>query len=323
MATAARPDPGLDRYYAAPQTLVKISQRRRLNLLVTGEGSPTVILAPGGGGCTTLEWRRVQHAIPSLSARTVCFDYAGLGFSEPGPLPRTGSAIVNDLRAALKAADMPPPYVLAGWSLGGLYMRLFAFRYPQEVVGMVMVDSSTEHQTRRWRAAMVDQRLAQTRREQQEEYLRTLSRVERLAREGRLLPGTPEYDKYVGAPEAELTPAVEAARVAQLTSPGYWRALKSESATMMAATSDEIDAARRQLGNMPLVVLSAGELAPVSGVPAEVRRELHRTMHEEIAALSTRGQRRTIDNAGHAIQMERPEVVVAAIEEVLAMARDG
>ncbi len=133
--------------YAGPQTLVKVSRRRRLNLLIAGEGEPTVVFAPGGWA-STLEWSRVQHAI-AAKTRTVGYDNAGFGFSDPGPLPRTASAIVSDLRAALKAADIPPPYVLAGWSFGGLIMRLFAFRYPRDVVGMVMVDASSERQISR------------------------------------------------------------------------------------------------------------------------------------------------------------------------------
>jgi pimeloyl-ACP methyl ester carboxylesterase len=149
--TAPEPDPQpysrMDQYYARPPRLVKISGKRRLNMLILGEGSPTVIFAPGGGA-STLEWARVQHPI-STETRTVAYDNAGLGFSDPGPLPRTASAGVSDLRAALKAADIAPPYVLVGWSLGGLHMRLFAFRYPEEVVGMVLVDSATEHQGRR------------------------------------------------------------------------------------------------------------------------------------------------------------------------------
>jgi pimeloyl-ACP methyl ester carboxylesterase len=323
MAAPSEPAALMDRYYTTPQTLVRIGRRRRLNLLIAGEGAPTVIFAPGGG-CTTLEWGRVQHPI-ALKTRTVAFDYAGLGFSDPGPLPRTGSAIVNDLRAALKAADIPPPYVLAGWSIGGLYMRLFAFRYPQEVVGMVMVDSSSEHQGRRFFEATGDSRFAPTRRELSDRR-RDLLRIERLARAGGLAPGTPEYDQWVGKPLPTVTAAVNAARVAQRTSPGFWRALRSEGSNMMSTTSDEVEAARRPLGDMPLIVLTAGKAVPMPDETAETleaRRRVWRTMHDEIAALSSRGEQRTIEDAGHGIQVDRPDAVIGAIEEVLALARAG
>jgi pimeloyl-ACP methyl ester carboxylesterase len=309
----------MDLHYAGPQTLVKIGRHRRLNLLVAGEGAPTVIFAPGMGA-TTLEWGRVQHPI-ARETRTVAFDKAGMGFSDPGPLPRTGSAVVNDLRAALKTAEIHPPYVLVGWSAGGLYMRLFAFRYPEEVAGMVMVDSSNEHQLRRMIEAG-DLQIAPAWRKQ----LRSNSRMARLARAGALVPGTAEYDEFIGDPVPTLTPAVNAARRAQLTSPGYWRAFQSEAVAFQSVTSDQVAAARRPLGDMPLIVLTRETVLPLpdeSDAEAEASHAIWCAMHDEIAALSTRGVRRTVGGAGHGIQLDKPEVVIAAIEEVLALARAG
>jgi pimeloyl-ACP methyl ester carboxylesterase len=151
----------------------------------------------------------VQHAI-AAKTRTVAYDNAGFGFSDPGPLPRTASAIVNDLRAALKAAAIAPPYVLAGWSFGGLIMRLFAFNHPQDVVGMAMVDSSSERQI----GLFANDPKAMA-------WRRKLLRVEQLARAGDLVAGAPEYDEFVvhdGAPK--LPAAVKAARRAQRTLAG-------------------------------------------------------------------------------------------------------
>lgn len=319
-----QPNPRMDLFYAQPQRLVKVGGRRRLNLLILGEGSPTVIFAPGGGA-TTLQWARVQHPI-SAKTRTVAYDNAGFGFSDPGPLPRTGSACVNDLRSALKAADIGPPYILAGWSLGGLHMRLFAFRYPEEVAGIVLVDSSTEHQGRRLFEVTgnpVFDPLRHKNRPEVRELKQKALRVERLARAGRLGPGTPEYDEFVGPPLPTLTAAVNAAHVAQATSPGRYRAMRSEMNHFMGATSDEVAAARRSLGDMPVIMLTAGRPPPqLSEDKVESWNKALAAMHDEFAALSTRGIRRTVD-AGHGIQIEKPEVVIGAIEEVLAKARAG
>jgi pimeloyl-ACP methyl ester carboxylesterase len=319
-------NPWLDQHYAVPQTLVRIGRRRRLNLLIAGEGAPTVIFAAGMNG-TTLHWARVQRAVAEKT-RTVAFDKAGLGFSDPGPRPRTAGAIVDDLRAALQAADIAPPYVLVGHSAGGPQMRLFAFRHPDEVVGMVMVDSSGEHQDRRIAEAMGDgnRELEAVRRKM----VRVYSRIERLARAGALTPGTPDYDLAVGPPIRTVTPAVWQAVAAQHVSPGYWRALRSESAAFNSISSDQIVAAREALGepplgDMPLIALTAGKNAlPRGEEPADVAAARHRAWcsnHDEIAALSSRGVRRTVD-AGHSIQVEKPEAVIAAIDEVLAMAQD-
>jgi pimeloyl-ACP methyl ester carboxylesterase len=94
--------------YARPQRLVKVGRRRRLNVHATGEGAPTVILS-AGGGCTTLHWGLVQTAL-SPTNRVFAFDRAGFGFSDPGPLPRTTSRSLDDLRAALKTTGTEPPW---------------------------------------------------------------------------------------------------------------------------------------------------------------------------------------------------------------------
>ena len=319
------PNPWLDQHYAAPQTLVKIGRRRRLNLLIAGEGAPSVIFAAGLIG-TSLHFARVQHEV-ALKTRTVAFDKAGMGFSDPGPLPRTASAIVNDLRAALKAADIAPPYVLVGHSAGGPQMRLFAFHHPSEVAGMVMIDSASEHQYRRMDEAAGASDSETLRRDLR----RTYTRLTRLARAGALIPGMPDYDRAVGPPSPTLTLAVNAAHAAQRTKPGFWRALRSEASAADGVSSDEIQAARsalgdHPLGDTPLIVLTAGRIPPRPGETADAmaaRYAVWRTLQEEIAALSTHGERRTVEGAGHSIQMDRPDVVIAAIEEVLALARAG
>ena len=115
----------------------------RLHLHCVGKGSPTVIFEGGKGG-TTLDWTLVQ---PQLANQTrVCaYDRAGTGWSEPGPLPRTPEQVVTELHTLLQSAGEAGPYLLAAHSLGGRYVRLFAERYPDEVVGMVLVDARSEY----------------------------------------------------------------------------------------------------------------------------------------------------------------------------------
>ncbi|HEY2710412.1 MAG TPA: alpha/beta fold hydrolase, partial [Caulobacteraceae bacterium] len=257
--------------------------------MIDGEGSPTVVFAAGLNG-TALHWARVQPAI-ALRTRTVAFDKAGMGFSDPGPMPRTASAVVQDLRRALAAAGIPPPYVLVGHSQGGPQMRLFAFCHPHEVAGLVMVDPSGEHQDQRIddaRAGVGGQRLNEFGRQAN---LNTYARLARLGRSDALRPGTPDYDRAIGPPMPTLPPAVWAAHVARRTSPDFWRALRSESAAASGRSSDEVAAARRSLGDMPQIVLTAGRNAlqrsGETAAEAAARHAVWLTMHDEIAALST------------------------------------
>jgi pimeloyl-ACP methyl ester carboxylesterase len=113
-----------------------------LNILISGEGSPTVIFEAGSGAGLE-SWSAVE-SITAEFARTVSYDRAGIGQSEPGPKPRTANQIAAELHTALQRADIAPPYVLVGHSFGGIYARVFADMYPQEVAGMVLIDPSQE-----------------------------------------------------------------------------------------------------------------------------------------------------------------------------------
>lgn len=118
---------------------------RRLYILCTGrnvEGSPTVVLEAGLGDSSSV-WNRVQPEVAKFT-RVCSYDRAGLGGSEPAPVPRTIETLVADLHTLLTNAKVSSPYVLVGHSLGGLLTRLYASRYPNEIAGMVLVDSAHE-----------------------------------------------------------------------------------------------------------------------------------------------------------------------------------
>jgi len=117
-----------------------------------GTQSPTVILEAGFGDVLDT-WSLVQPEV-ARSTRTCAYDRAGLGRSDPGPAPRDGIQIVRELHALLINAGIEGPYVLVGHSLGGMYMRLFADYYPEEVVGLVLVDSAHIDQFERNAAIM-------------------------------------------------------------------------------------------------------------------------------------------------------------------------
>jgi pimeloyl-ACP methyl ester carboxylesterase len=103
-----------------------------------GRGSPTIILEAGLMS-TILSWTSIRREL-ARSYRVVSYDRAGLGWSDPGPLPRTAERMVDELHSLLERAAIPPPYLLVGHSFGGLTMPLFAARYPKETAGMVLVD---------------------------------------------------------------------------------------------------------------------------------------------------------------------------------------
>lgn len=116
-----------------------------LHLECTGTGSPTVILEPGGGAsAATLGWIAPAVALHT----TVCvYDRAGRGWSDPAGTAPDGAQIATDLHALLQRAQVPGPYVLAGHSFGGLYVMRYAEQYPDEVAGLVLIDSTMPNST--------------------------------------------------------------------------------------------------------------------------------------------------------------------------------
>ncbi|MDE3196932.1 MAG: alpha/beta fold hydrolase, partial [Acidobacteriota bacterium] len=110
----------------------------RVHLYCTGSGSPTVVVAGGG---FSFDWGLVQPEISALT-RICTYDPSGTAWSDPVPAQRTPTCSdrVTELHEVLYRASVSRPVVLVGFSIGGLYARLYAARYPDEVAGMVIVD---------------------------------------------------------------------------------------------------------------------------------------------------------------------------------------
>ena len=113
-----------------------------LQLRLLGHGKPLVVLESGLGD-PMQPWEKVQLKVAEFT-QVLAYDRAGLGRSEPGPKPRTALKIATELRTALKAAHLNPPYVLVAHSAAGFYIRVFAKTYPSEIAGMVFVDTTPE-----------------------------------------------------------------------------------------------------------------------------------------------------------------------------------
>lgn len=130
--------------------LVNIGDRS-LYLECTGSGSPTILLEAGNDDGVD-GWALRGDLAAATTTRVCAYDRANIGRSDPVPLPRTGADVVADLHTLLDTADVPGPYVIVSASLGGLFARLYAMTYPQDVAGMVLVDTSYEEGDSRLRA---------------------------------------------------------------------------------------------------------------------------------------------------------------------------
>jgi pimeloyl-ACP methyl ester carboxylesterase len=315
----AKTDAALD-VYAVPQHRVRIGHGRRMNVYCQGSGSPTVILEAGAGG-STLDWRWVQPGI-ARTTRVCSYDRAGMGFSDPGPLPRTAAAVVEDFVTLVRVARVQPPYVLVSHSLGSYFVRLYADLHPQDVVGMVLVDPSVEDQDARF--AQVSPAFADVLRKEGKVARECL----RLAEAGKLTADMPIFREctYGYTPDPAFSAGLAQVQIRRRLSVGFRSALLSETDSMDGTDSRDLIAARRSFGRMPLVVLTqspeSAEAYP--GASAEQTDALNRLwmrMHDELAALSERGSNRLVANSGHYIQKDQPQVVIDAVREVVLATR--
>jgi pimeloyl-ACP methyl ester carboxylesterase len=133
------------RAYPPPGQMINIGGRR-IHLQVSGQdqGQPTVILEAGIAGFSS-NYYWVQTEL-SKTNRVVAYDRAGLGWSDPAPEPQDAQQSAKDLYAALQKAGITGPYVIAGHSYGGLVVRAFRDLYPDQTVGMVLIDASNPDQ---------------------------------------------------------------------------------------------------------------------------------------------------------------------------------
>jgi pimeloyl-ACP methyl ester carboxylesterase len=275
-----------------PGRLVEV-EGHRLHLVCVGQGSPTVVLEAGMSDAFAV-WARVQPAL-SETTRVCSYDRAGIGYSDPGPPPRTSLRIVRELHALLGAAGESAPYVLVGHSFGGLNVRAFATEHPAEVAGLVLVDASHEDQSLRFPAEV---------RQQTEAALRQVQQLAAKAARGETTP-----------PIVSYMPRSVARRPA-------WYATLVEELQAWDASTAELRARERSL-RVPLVVVSAGRPASI-GRSRETRRETRRLwdeMQEDLSRLSPVGTRIIARRSGHYIQRQEPRVVIDAVRQVVEAAR--
>jgi pimeloyl-ACP methyl ester carboxylesterase len=270
----------------------------KLHLVCAGEGAPSVILDSGLGDGYTV-WQKVQPQVSQFT-RVCSYDRAGYGYSQHSPLPRTSRVIAEELHALLRAAQLPPPYILAGHSMGGLDVRLYASLYPAEVAGIVLVDSSHPDQIKRFPPALNDLDKTWLR---EQEFLTALMPF-----------GIPRLLGFCGR---DLE-----ARADKCNFPSQREAL----AELQCFPENVLQASTAgALGDVPLAVLSSDPARLEPDLPEDLVEPMNQAwqrMQEELAHLSTRGTRHVAQGSGHYIQLDRPDVVIEAVRQVVRQVRE-
>jgi pimeloyl-ACP methyl ester carboxylesterase len=296
-----------------PGQLVDVDGHR-MHIRCTGSGTPTVVI-DAGNACFGLEWTPIQERLAETT-RVCTYDRAGYGWSDAGPSPRDGATAVAELHTLLQAASEPGPYVLVGHSLGGIHARLFTTQYPDEVAGLVLVDTAAEYTLSPEREAEMRASIGFY----QVMHLLTGSGLLRvlgpLGGEGSM----PETARKLpdALQETYLNLLLDqqqyATAIAEMTQLG--ETLRQTGKAMNGA---------HPLANRPLIVLTAGQRMAPGSTPFDdqlvpVSRESI-DAQSTLAALSSQGEQRLIEQSGHQIHLDAPEAVIAAVHDVIQMIR--
>ena len=274
--------------YPIPGQLIDVGGHS-LHLSCTGAGSPTVILQPGGGEMSSaLGW--IAPAV-ARDTRVCVYDRAGRGWSQPADSPQDATQIATDLHTLLERGQVPGPYVLAGHSFGGLYVLTFASLYPDDVIGMVLIDSTTP--------ASAEPEPTSPSGDGSNDLLSRISAlVSSSARLGlaRLIAQA-DNGTLPARSQDEMRASAATASYTQSTLDEYIQANRSreEAATLV------------DFADKPLVVLTAGVGSSASWMTAQ----------DHLATLSTNSAHRVIDGANHIGLIHDEEYAGATTQAIL------
>jgi pimeloyl-ACP methyl ester carboxylesterase len=291
-----------ERAYPPPGEMVDVGGYS-LHINCVGQGSPTVLLDAAAGGFSA-QWVRVQREV-SDTTRVCAYDRAGMGWSEMGPEPRDAKQITGELHTLLSKAGIEGPYVLVGHSFGGMYMQTYAARYPEEVAGVALVDSSTDPDQFSQRPEA---------RDSYETQKQSFAVVPLLVRLGVSLPARLGVVRLLSKldPASPELPQQQREQIDALTpSTRQW----STTALEFLAPTQTLRLGRPgSLGNKPLAVVTAG-----ASEPSWLKRQ------DELATLSSNSIHRVVKGATHtSLLYERSDsqATSAAIDEVVAAVRN-
>lgn len=287
--------------YPAPGKLVDVGGYR-MHIHCIGEGSPTVVMEAGLNDFS-LQWSAVHEEIGQF-AKVCVYDRAGFGWSEASPHPRTVATMVSELHTLLQNAEVEGPYVMVGHSFGGIIVREFAHQYPDEVTGMVLVDSAHEHHFVRIPA------------------FTTLT--EAMASQFKLFASLNSFGIMALSPTQIPARGLEGEALEQyralLATTDYFNAAVIESSSFLAELGNGSTRKPKSLGDLPLFVLTRGLPDSLPILSEQENTQYDASWHEmqrELVGLSSNGKQIVAQSSGHYIQLDEPNLVIEAVRELI------
>jgi pimeloyl-ACP methyl ester carboxylesterase len=297
--------------YPPPGELVDVGEGR-LHIRCEGTGSPTVILEAGSTDCS-LSWALVQPDVSTFT-RVCAYDRQGYGLSDPAPGPVTAHNVTGKLHTLLSRANISPPYVLVGHSLGGEYVREYAHEYPAEVFGIVLLDPGSE-----WQMVRTGENFTRDQETAVASAVAGLRANEQRAADGIFIANLARVPVDPRLPSYEY----HAYQALLATKPSFWEARAVEGESAFAIFREVQRDNITSFGEIPLAVITSGQPMGFSPDPAmnEYANTVFRNLQEEMARESPNGTYRVVENTTHYVQLDRPDIVTGAIRDVVNRAR--
>ncbi|MDJ0978139.1 MAG: alpha/beta hydrolase [Erythrobacter sp.] len=296
--------------YKAPGEWVDIGDGQKLNTYCMGEGYPTVVLE-AGGGWGAVAWAGIQSRIAQVT-RVCSYDRAGSNFSDLGPVDRPAGQDMRDLNTWLEVAGEDAPYLMVGWSAGGMISRQFAWTHPEKVAGIIAVDGSTfDLEYPNWKP------------EWRENAISIFKGCKAAAKKDRFAsdPALYERCRKIVNP-LDFVPEYRAAFEDTLRSPE-----KYEQLIFGLRSIDDYNVLMSELrgpmGDIPLKVLVASEHFEFNEETGDFSNETYIRYTYEITKFSTNSEYRVIPNTSHSIHIDRPEPVLEVIFETIEELRSA
>jgi pimeloyl-ACP methyl ester carboxylesterase len=290
----------------------------RLHLHCTGvraTAQPLVVLEAGAGDFS-VDWSLVQPLVAPF-ARVCSYDRAGSGWSDLGPRPRTMAQITWELHELLARAGERAPYLLVGHSYGGALVRIFQRAYAADVAGVVLVDAQSDDPIRMLPGGKVG-RSSDLAKDTPIPPVKTADPLRESEVPPRIVamiePQLRQMVPHANDPPRDLLPP-DAQRMRTWTLGQLKHALSNDNpveAEELGLLRADRERLRHPLGDLPLVVLSRGRAEDDAA-----GEEGHRKEQRELVTLSRLGRQVVAERSGHHIPLQEPELLVAAIRDML------
>jgi pimeloyl-ACP methyl ester carboxylesterase len=274
----------------------------RLHYYKKGNGGPTVVFETAFDPAGHLQWFHIQQELPKTYT-TVSYDRAGILWSERGQNPKSGKEMAKDLHLMLEKSNVPKPYILVGHSFGGTLVRFFVDQYPEEVAGVILVDSQYPDDKRYLSPElykMVNQGLPSG-------FLKFANNfgLARLMFKG-MFPNVRQYEYQNSIMPALLYKSADAV----LEEQDHMASIKKEASKI------------RSFGNIPLLVLTAADKKRYDSSIKNEKLKIEmidawNKMQQDLLSLSTDSKQISVPNSGHYINQDQPEVVEKAINDIM------